>query len=598
MHTPSALFCAVALALLPAIPAIADDGAADPPAATPQVRFNQIGFHPGASKLAVVEGRAAGRFDVIGEGDGQVVLEGELGPAAVWRPAGRSAAIADLSDLPAGRYRLRLDGSLRSDPLVVTAQPYADLADAALKGFYFNRAGTALEAAHAGRHARAAGHPDTQVQVHASAASAARPAGSVISAPGGWYDAGDYNKYVVNSGITLYTLLAAWEDFPEFFRARDAGIPESGNAVPDLLDEAWWNLRWMLEMQDPADGGVYHKLTNLRFDGAVMPEAAREPRYVVQKTTAAALDLAAVMAMAARVYAPYEAQYPGEPARMRAVAKAAWAWAEAHPGVVYRQPGDVQTGAYGDAALDDEFAWAAAEMFLLTGDETYLETFDRHATTPVVPSWAQVGSLGWSSLARHRERLPEAMRARITRGVEGLAARLAAISQGSAWRVAMQEEDFVWGSSAQALNQALMLVQGYRLSPRREYLDAAQSQLDYVLGRNPLGVSFVTGHGLRTPMHIHHRPSQADGISEPVPGLLSGGPNPRQQDAGDCPVPYPSALPALSWIDHECSYASNEIAINWNAPLVYVAAAIESLTPAATAGAGPADGGSAAGAAR
>ena len=319
MHTPSALFCAVALALLPAIPAIADDGAADPPAATPQVRFNQIGFHPGASKLAVVEGRAAGRFDVIGEGDGQVVLEGELAPAAVWRPAGRSAAIADLSDLPAGRYRLRLDGSLRSDPLVVTARPYADLADAALKGFYFNRAGTALDAAHAGRHARAAGHPDTQVRVHASAASAARPAGSVISAPRGWYDAGDYNKYVVNSGITLYTLLAAWEDFPEFFRARDAGIPESGNAVPDLLDEAWWNLRWMLEMQDPADGGVYHKLTNLRFDGAVMPEAAREPRYVVQKTTAAALDLAAVMAMAARVYAPYEAQYPGEPERMRAV---------------------------------------------------------------------------------------------------------------------------------------------------------------------------------------------------------------------------------------------------------------------------------------
>ena len=164
-------------------------------------------------------------------------------------------------------------------------------------------------------------------------------------------------------------------------------------------------------------------------------------------------------------------------------------------------------------------------------------------------------------------------------GIEGLAARLAAVSQDSPWRVAMQAEDFVWGSSAQALNQALMLVQGYRLTGRREYLDAAQSQLDYVLGRNPLGVSFVTGHGVRTPMHIHHRPSQADGIDEPVPGLLSGGPNPRQQDAGDCPVPYASSQPALSWLDHGCSYASNEIAINWNAPLVYMTAAVVALTP-------------------
>lgn len=112
------------------------------------------------------------------------------------------------------------------------------------------------------------------------------------------------------------------------------------------------------------------------------------------------------------------------------------------------------------------------------------------------------------------------------------------------------------------------------------YLAAAQSQLDYVLGRNPLGVSYVTGHGQRTPMHVHHRPSQADGINEPVPGWLSGGPNPGQQDQKDCPVSYASKLPAKSWLDHDCSYASNEVAINWNAPLVYVATALQELTPA------------------
>ncbi len=582
MRKPSTLILAAVLALAPSVHAASRS--ADQSAPALQVRFNQIGFHPAAAKLAVVEGGAGERFELIDSHD-RVVREGRLPPAANWRPAGRTAAIVELGALPEGRYRLHVDGAAAGDPLLVSARPYAPLADAALKGFYFNRAGTPLDAAHAGPHARAAGHPDTQVRVHASAATAERPAGASISAPGGWYDAGDYNKYVVNSGITMYTLLAAWEDLPDFFRGRDIGIPESGNAVPDLLDEAWWNLRWMLEMQDPHDGGVYHKLTNLRFDGAVMPADAREPRYVVRKSTAAALDFAAVMAMASRVYAPFEAEFPGAPARMRAAALRAWQWAQAHPAEVYRQPEDVHTGAYGDASLDDESAWAAAELFLLDGDEAWLEAFERHAAPAVVPSWSQVGSLGWSSLARHRGRLPERLQARVAREVEGLAARLAAISQGSAWRVAMQDDDFVWGSNAQALNQALMLVQGYRLSPRRSYLDAAQSQLDYVLGRNPLGVSFVTGHGQRTPRHIHHRPSQADGVADPVPGLLSGGPNPRQQDAGDCPVPYPSKLPALSWIDHDCSYASNEIAINWNAPLVYVAAALESLTPPAAAGA-------------
>src|SRR5690606_4601775 len=140
-------------------------------------------------------------------------------------------------------------------------------------------------------------HPDTEVEVHASAASADRPAGTVISAPRGWYDAGDYNKYIVNSGISTWTLLAALEHFPTFWRQRDVNIPESGDAVPDLLDEARWNLLWMLDMQDPADGGVYHKLTTLRFGGMEMPERDTARRYVVQKTTAATLDFAAVMAM-------------------------------------------------------------------------------------------------------------------------------------------------------------------------------------------------------------------------------------------------------------------------------------------------------------
>jgi endoglucanase len=141
----------------------------------------------------------------------------------------------------------------------------------------------------------------------------------------------------------------------------------------------------------------------------------------------------------------------------------------------------------------------------------------------------------------------------------------------------MAKSDFVWGSNAVALNQAMMLVQAYRITHKADYLNAAQSALDYTLGRNPLGMSYVTGFGAHPALHPHHRPSEADGIAAPLPGWLVGGPNPGQQDAKDCHVAYPSKQPALSYLDHACSYASNEVAINWNAPLVYVAAALQSL---------------------
>ena len=141
----------------------------------------------------------------------------------------------------------------------------------------------------------------------------------------------------------------------------------------------------------------------------------------------------------------------------------------------------------------------------------------------------------------------------------------------------MAGKDFIWGSNAVVLNQGMMLVQAYRITGKRDYLDAAQSALDYTLGRNPLGVSYVTGFGTRSPMHPHHRPSVADGIAAPVPGWLVGGPNPGQQDAKDCKATYRAKEPALSWLDDACSYASNEVAINWNAPLVYVAAALQVL---------------------
>jgi endoglucanase len=330
-------------------------------------------------------------------------------------------------------------------------------------------------------------------------------------------------------------------------------------------------------MQDPADGGVYHKLTNKRFDSMVMPgQAMREPRYVVQKSTAAALDFAATMATASRVFAAHRPQLS---ARMRDAATSAWGWAKAHPAVLYTNPPDIVTGEYGDLHLDDEWAWAAAELYISTGDDSYYAALKPETVSATVPAWDDVRGLAWVSLAHHRARLSSAADRRlIERRIGELAATLASAWKGAAYRVAMQEPDFVWGSNAVALNQAMMLLQAYRINGQREYLDAAQSAMDYVLGRNATGASFVTGFGARPSRHPHHRPSQADDVAAPVPGLLTGGPQPGQQDRAECATPYPSKLAALSYLDDVCSYASNEIAINWNAPLVYVAAALDTLT--------------------
>jgi endoglucanase len=557
------------VAPLPALPAVA------------RIEVNQVGFLPGAAKWAVVSDVASSSFVVLDATTGREVYRGTLGPATEWAPAQEAVRLADFSAFTTpGEYRLRVQGVADSARFTISPDVYAALNAAAIKAYYYNRASIELKPEYAGLWARPAGHPDDHVLVHASAVGPGRPEGTVISAPKGWYDAGDYNKYIVNSGITTYTLLAAYEHFPAVFQKQNLNIPESGNGLPDLLNEALWNLDWMLAMQDPADGGVYSKLTNKGFDAVVMPHQATGERYVVQKTTAAALDFAAVTAQASRIFAAFEAQRPGLSARMLTASQAAWNWAQAHPAVIFQQPSDIYTGGYGEDELQDEFFWAAAELYVTTRDDAYLAAMKLHGLSVDVPGWVDVSALGWITLAQHREHLtPAADQTRIKRQLVEFAAKLADQWQASPYRVAMRVEDFVWGSNAVALNQAFLLIQGYRLSGERRQLDAAQAALDFVLGRHPSGYSMVTGFGERSPRHPHHRPSGAQPEQPPVPGFIVGGPH--SKTGAGCPMPYPSKAPAKSYLDQFCSFTTNEVAINWNAPLVYVSAALQALTPKA-----------------
>ena len=562
------------------------------PETTGAVYLNQVGFYPEGPKKAVVVGETSRTPFYVTTPDRQdTLLTGRLSPPRYAPVADTTARLADFSDLERpGRYIVEVPGVGDSYPFSVRPRVHDEVLQSALKGFYLQRASTALPQSHAGPWHRAAGHPDTTVRVHPSAASATRPAGTRLSAPKGWYDAGDYNKYVVNSGISTATLLSFHEDFRAFADRLHVDIPEQDNARADVLDEALWNLRWMLKMQDPNDGGVYHKLTASNFEGMdVRPADADAPRFVVQKSTAATLNFAAAMAQAARVFRDLEGPAPIPRDSLVTVAREAWQWARQHPDSLYNQDRlnerfdpDIRTGAYGDDDLQDEFLWAASELYAATGETQFIRDIEQRLTSSApVPNWSQVRTLGYYTLLRMQETgvregpLVQDVYPHVEEIVLAKADSLAQGADTTAFRVPMGQtpDDFAWGSNSVAANQGILLVWAYQITGEQLYLNRALANLDYLLGRNATGYSFVTGVGSRSPQNPHHRPSVSDAVDRPVPGLLVGGPNPGQQD--ECE--YPSDVPARSYVDATCSYASNEIAINWNAPLVYLAGAIEAL---------------------
>jgi endoglucanase len=261
-------------------------------------------------------------------------------------------------------------------------------------------------------------------------------------------------------------------------------------------------------------------------------------------------------------------------------AEKAYQWAVTNPQVFFTNPTGVGTGEYRDnsssAAANDEFVWARAELLITTGKPEYYTSSDLNFSY-WIPSWANVAALGLVSYSQNPNAwdvFPDSTT--VVTKVRNLANYFLTSYNNSAYKVAMGQNqgDFSWGSNSIAGNQAFILIDYYRLSKDQRYLDAAISDIEYVLGRNPAGYSFITGYGDNSPMSPHHRPSASDGITEPVPGLVVGGPGNSQ--AGDCPN-YPSALPAKHYLDAQCSYSTNEPAINYNSSVVYAIGAVEAL---------------------
>lgn len=577
------------------------------------IRINQVGFYPLQEKTLTLEPTNSSTTITIYKADtDEKVWEGEAVRTATSPWSGKERRIFDFSEITEpGTYTVKAGDETME--FIVSENAYDDLAKAALTGFYHQRSGMDLDSKIAGQWARKGGHPDTEVLIHASAASESRPEGTVISSPKGWYDAGDYNKYIVNSGYSLGLMAESFLMFPEQYDPEgDEDYYEYCRKTKDTygpaFEELSYNEEWMWTMQDPEDGGVYHKLTTPNFEGFVTPTECHQQRYVVQKSVTAALDFAGALCSMAELNGM---AWMGDDINARIYfdrvrkAEAAYAWAKANPDAFYNQwklnetyDPDITTGAYGDFSADDEFFWAASSLYLATKKASYLEDVKKYFPESFkLMSWGYVAPLGifkWLQYEKYeanimggpievrydaKDDIYKYIKPAITEQEQEIIDRCKAMlleycdqsildAEGSCYNspYGNKPEDFQWGCSSAFCDQALCFLYAYDITGESKYLDNARRNMNYVLGQNATGYCYVTGFGTKSPMFPHSRLCHADGIEEPIPGLLVGGPNPGHQDSAE--VTYASDYPDESYEDVMPSYASNEIAINWNASLV------------------------------
>jgi endoglucanase len=576
----------------------------------PRVRVNQVGYLPDGPKHAtlVTDTTRPVSWSVRNRA-GRTVEKGWTRPAGVDASSGLNVATIDFSDLrrSGSGYTLVADGET-SYPFTIGSDLYASLRTDAKTLFYTNRSGTPILDSLAPGYGRAAGHigvdpnqgdraavclplGDDAQQLYAQPWTCAGPR----NVAGGWYDAGDHGKYVVNGGIAVAQLMQEYErtltaptGSRRALRDGTLAIPESDNGVPDLLDEVRWELEWMLRMQVPAGepyaGLAYHKVADADWTGLPLdPAADPQPRYLFRPSTAAGLNLAAAAAQGARLFERYDRRFA---ARLLRAATTAYAAAEKTPDLYAPAPDaaldpNPGSGPYDDDDVSDEFYWAAAELYLTTGARTFRKDVltSPHHTGPVFDaggfSWSAVAALGRLDLATVDNRLPD--RDRVIRSVikaaDGYLANERRHPFGSPYAPA--DGSYAWGSNSAVLNSLQVVGTAYDLTGGSRYADGVLRGMDYVFGRNALNISYVTGYGTYASQNQHSRmyAHQVDPrLPNPPRGTLAGGPNGTALTTGDpvAAAKLTGCVQQFCYIDDIGSWSTNELTINWNAPLSWM----------------------------
>jgi endoglucanase len=529
-----------------------------------KIHVNQVGYRTSDRKVAVING-SGGIFEVADARSGKMVFRSKTSGPIEDAMSGDTVYHADFSSVSEpGEYFVSVPGFGKSYNFSIGNHIYRDIKNAFIKGFYFQRCGVRLEEKHAGPWKHAACHLQEGI-VYSS--------DKRLDGAGGWHDAGDYGKYPSPAATTLGHLLLAYELFSDAFQEQ-IHIPESGNGVPDLLNECRFELEWLFKMQDSETGGVYHKLTTWSFpDMELMPEDDRGELVFSPVSPTATASVAAIMAVASRVYGSYDVTFADQCLK---AAEKAWGWLVKNPEIPgFKNPPGIVTGEYGDDNDRDERFWAAAELYRTTGGKEYHNAFTKAYREGGFDmtgfGWTDTGGFGAAAyLFCDRKDTDTSIRQNLKNDFVQKAEALLATAKADGYSLSLKEDGYIWGSSMVLMNNAIQLILAHLITTRDEFVQSALEHFHCLLGCNPMDQCYVTGFGSKPILYPHHRPSVGDGVKEPVPGLVSGGPDKDLQDdfAKSCLQGMP---PARCFVDDAASYSTNEITIYWNSPAVFVA---------------------------
>ena len=521
-------------------------------------RVNQVGYAVGLPVRAAVLALGPVRLT---DANGNTVRDISFNVPEPDEASGDRAELLDLGCLEEGVWGLSCNDGMRF--FSVRQQPWRQVTNALIKGLYYQRCGFFKDTA------------TTEIYTH----PACHTAPAVLwedrtvrrRIRGGWHDAGDYGKYVGPGSVAAAHLMYAHILFPEGC-SDPLNIPETGNGVPDILNEARYELEWLLQMQRP-DGAFHHKLAKARFSPFIMPQDDTDAEYLMPVSHCATAAASACLALGSRVYRDYDSAFANA---MLLSALRGWEWLLEHPDFVpFKNPEGVRTGQYGEQTDADDRFWAACELYAATGNISFRSAAEElYALGQGLTrfGWADVGGMGaLCCLFCLKEKAGDILYTQLKRDFLSQSAQALELSDKSAYGTALPPEGYVWGSILPVMSRAVAMIADHLLNGNTRMRDAALVQWSYALGLNALDICFVTGFGERSVMNPHHRPSGADGIDAPVPGLISGGPNKR--------FPYPATRerlgdtpPARYFLDETPSADTNEIAVYWNSVTILAAA--------------------------
>lgn len=536
---------------------------------TSDIFVNQLGYLPSAKKRAVIT-EPCDSFCVKDE-HGKVVFEGKPWHFGFDKSSGDDVYIADFSPLCAvGEYHITANGK-RSLTFNISASVYKTAFDDTLKALYYLRCGCELDKKHAGEYSHPACHLSKAVEWSGKDSGRAEE----YDVSGGWHDAGDYGRYVTSAACTVAHLLYGYIMFPDVYKKQNINIPESGEKVPDILCECRYELLWLLKMQRD-DGGVWHKVTTKNHAAFVMPQEDREQLYLFDVSSIATADFAAVCALAARVYA-FDRDFSD---RLTAAALKADKWLKENPDFIgFKNPEGCNTGSYGERFDTDNRFWANAELYALTGNENYHNALK--STVDSVPlaelGYGCISGLGSLAYLLCCENTNKGIFDKMKNTFYANARKYKENADNCGYSAAISERQFCWGGNMNVGKCAMTFIIADYLSGRNEYRDYASAQLDYLLGLNATGYSYITGCGARSANYPHLRPAHADKIEKCMPGFVVGGPN-----ANPCELEAQTLLPKSTppmkcYLDDMRFYSLNEVTIYWNSPVIFVLGYLNSI---------------------